>query len=308
MIRTEASTQTVRRSVQVRGRRLSYLTVEHPETSETLLLIHGSGMSARYWAEQLRGLAHAVRVLAPDLPGHGESDPVAEASVEAYAGAGADLLAGLGTGPVFVAGHSLGGAVALALAARRPHLVNGLVLLSSCARLAPTNPWAESFFMFLPPPLRKIAFCVMARRILFAPGASDLALRLGMEEVLSCPAETLLSDLKAAKAMDLTEQARGLEVPTLIVCGSRDAVTPRTLSERLHELIPRSRLTIIEGAGHMLLLEAPERVNRDILDFIASVGRPLERPRSRRSEEVPRRSWRRGLRDWTRALFRGRGE
>lgn len=307
MIRIEETrTQIVRRSVRVDGRQVSYLTVADPTAEEPILLIHGSGVSARYWTEQLRGLARTLRVLALDLPGHGESDPIADSSVEAYADVVAEFLAVLGTGPVFVAGHSLGGAVALALAARRAHAVRGLILLSSCAKLSRTNSWTENLLAYLPGPLRKILFFMMAKKMLFAPGASDLAVRLGMQELVACRAETILKDLQAAKAMDLTEQASGLDVPALIMCGSRDKVTPPVLSERLHELIRRSRLDIIERTGHMVLLEAPERVNRAILDFIGSLGVQREAASSRRFHEAPMRSLLRSLRDRARALFRCR--
>lgn len=291
MIDTEdIRAQIVRRSVRVDGRLASYLAAANPETSDTILLLHGSAVSARSWTEQLRGLAPALRVLALDLPGHGQSDSAPDSSVEAYADAVADFLAALRTGPVFVAGHSLGGAVALALAGRRPDAVRGLILLSSCAKLERSDSWAEHLLSYLPGPLRKVLFFMMARKLLFAPGASELAVRLGMQELVACRAETILRDLQAAKTMDLTEQARGLDVPTLIMCGRRDTITPPRLSERLHELIRRSRLTIVEGTGHMLILEAPEGVNRDILDFIRAFGVERQRPVSRPLREAPVRS------------------
>jgi pimeloyl-ACP methyl ester carboxylesterase len=305
LIRTEEpSPQIVRRSVRVNGRQVSYLTGGDPERDATILLIHGSGVSARCWIEQVRGLAKALRVLALDLPGHGESDPVPGSTVEAYADAVADFLAALRAGRVLVAGHSLGGAVALALADRRPQVVGGLVLLSSCAKLPETDTWTKHLFSYLPGPLRRIVFFTTARRILFAPGASDRAIDIGMKELVACRAETIRRDLEAAKVMDLVAQARRVGVPTLIMCGSRDQITPPPLSERLHGLIRGSRLSIIEGSGHMVILESPERVNRDILDFVAGLGVPGRAPASWRAPETPRWSVVRRLLDLARPLFR----
>src|SRR5207302_123526 len=192
-----ARSEMARQFVGPDGCRVSYLTVRHPAAGPTILLIHGSGVSAGYWVDQLLGLGRALRVVAIDLPGHGASDPIEGASVERYAEATAHFLELLGAGPVIVAGHSLGGAVAIALAARH---------------------------------------------------------------------------------MDLTDQAPRLGVPTLLLCGSRDRLTPPALSEQLSVLIPRARLRTIEGAGHMLLLEVPERVNQEILTFARSILSPIEVP------------------------------
>ena len=80
----EGSNEIVRRSVRADRRGISYLTVEGRRADETLLLIHGSGMSARSWTEQLRGLGKAVQVLAVDLPGHGEFDPLTRSLVVGF--------------------------------------------------------------------------------------------------------------------------------------------------------------------------------------------------------------------------------
>ncbi len=257
----------LRRYVELDGRRISCLTAGDPASGTPLLLIHGSGVSAGYWVNQLLGLRDAFRVMAIDLPGHGKSDPIPNASVETYADTVAKFLTAVIPRPVMVAGHSLGGAVAMALAARRRDIVTGLVLLASCAKLPQAESPGERLLAFLPGPLRRILFFSMAQKLLFAPGVPMGAVSIGMQELRSCPPETILTDVQAARAMDLSEQAAKIDVPTLVLCGSRDRLTPPELSEQLRTLIPRARLGIIEGAGHMLLLEVPERVNQAILDF-----------------------------------------
>src|SRR5262249_4412364 len=87
--------------------------------------------------------------------------------------------------------------------------------------------------------------------------------------------ETLQADVRAARAMDLTAHAAALDVPTLVLSGGRDRLTTPALAERLGALIPGSRLHIVDGAGHMLPLEAADRVNREIVAFVESLAAPL---------------------------------
>ena len=299
-ISSPVESEITRQFVELDGRRVSYLTAGDSAAAPAILLIHGSGVSAGSWVNQLRGLLTAFRVAAIDLPGHGKSDPIPQASVEGYAETVAEFLEALGSGPVLVVGHSLGGAIAIALAAQRPHAVTGLVLLASCAKL----PWADSswgrLLPYVPGPLWKTFFISTAQKLLFAPGVPGHVVSLGMQELRSCRAETILKDLQAAKAMDLTQQATGLDVPTLILCGSQDRLTPPALSADLKGLIPGSRLSLIEEAGHMLLLEVPTRVNEEVLNFAKSLM--VEVPSLRVVRDRQGRSLVRQLFDYARAF------
>jgi pimeloyl-ACP methyl ester carboxylesterase len=252
--------------------RTSYLTVRSkPTTDEAILLIHGAGMSACSWTNQLRGLAPGLRVVAMDLPGHGASDAKPDAGLEDYADAASRLIDALGVGPVFVAGHSLGGAVALTLAARRPDQVKALILISTCAKLSKYSAAMDTLLGYVPQTLRSMVFFSTARSTLFSIGASNRAIQQGLKDLRSCPPETIRRDIAAAKAMDLEEVAQKVRVPTLILCGTADVLTPVATSHRLAALIPGSRIHLVNGAGHMLPLEAPERVDREILEFVESV-------------------------------------
>jgi pimeloyl-ACP methyl ester carboxylesterase len=264
-----------RGSLTLEGQRVSYLCNDGSHAGPTLVFLHGSGVSARYWTGQLRALAGAARVLALDLPGHGESDDAAPPDLAHYADITAASIDTLGSWPAIVIGHSLGGAVALALAARRPTEVCGLVLISSCARLPHVSSSAQWLWGSLPAALRRALFFVTAKNMLFAAGASPAAVALGMQELRACRPRTLAADVAIARAMDLTAVAAGLRVPTLILCGSRDRVTPPILSRHLHTTIAGSRLEIVDGAGHMLLIEAPGIVSRAIAAFATSVSRQL---------------------------------
>ena len=231
-------------------------------------------MSARSWVNQLLDPG-ALRMIAVDLPGHGESDPLPAVSIEEYAAVVAEFLIALACGPVVLIGHSLGGAIALALAARDPARVRGLVLIASCVKLPLVDSVGERLVAYLPGPLRRLVFFSMAKKVLFAPQAPADAIELAMRDLRACRPETIMSDVRAARAMDLTEQAAALDVPTLVLAGGRDRLTTPALAERLSALIRRSRLRLADGVGHMLPMEAPEWVNREIATFVASLAEPL---------------------------------
>ena len=262
----------VRGCLDVDGRMISYLTVDEASAAvPPLLLIHGAGVSARTWVNQLRGLADVVRPIAVDLPGHRQSDPVAEPTLTSYADTAYEVLRGLATGPAFVAGHSLGGAVAQVLATRRPEMVRGLVLISTCARVAPDDG-SQRLLGFVPAPFRRAVFLWAVRKTLLAPSASTNAIELTLEEIRHCAPETIRNDTTIGRAMDLASTAQQLRVPTLILCGGRDRLTAPALSQQLCGMIAGSRLQIVPGAGHMLPLEAPEVLNQAMRDFVASVA------------------------------------
>lgn len=266
--------------VAVDGVRVSYLSPGAVgDGAPSLVLIHGSGVSARYWLEQLEGLADVARVVAVDLPGHGDSDPVHDPSLESYAATVAGLIRALDLGPSILIGHSLGGAVALTLAARQPELARALVLIASCAKLPPSNAALEHLFAWLPGPVRRLVFFATAKRLLFSPGAAPDTVRLAMEEIRGCRLETLRRDIAVATAMDLRHLAAAVSVPTVVIAGSRDALTPPALSVALGEAIPQARVVVLEGAGHMVHLEAPGRVNDEIRALIASLPAEAERER-----------------------------
>src|SRR5687767_8966402 len=221
----------------VHGRPISYLSLDRKldATAPVILLIHGSGVNARCWIEQIHGVK-AARVLALDLPGHGESEDVGPASIERHADVAAAFLSALGAARAIAVGHSLGGAVALALAARHAAVVDGLVLLSTCARLPSSGTRTPWLLPFVSGPLRSAMFFTTAQALLFAASAPPEAVRLGMHELRACRAETLATDMAMSRSMDFTAVAGTLRVPALVLCGSRDQITPPILSTQLHAL------------------------------------------------------------------------
>jgi pimeloyl-ACP methyl ester carboxylesterase len=174
------------------------------------------------------------------------------------------------------------------------------VLVSTCAKL-PRGDGGQRLLGFVPAPFRGAVFLWAVRRALLAPTASSAAIELTLDEIRRCPGVTIQCDTALGRTMDMTAIAQRLRVPTLVLCGARDRLTPPELSRALAGLIAGSRLLIVPGAGHMLPLEAPEAVDDAIRGFVAAVtdgARPAAPP--------PARRWRRILTELAAVLSRRR--
>lgn len=236
-----------------------------PLRRERLVLVHGTGCSADSWRYQVRGLSREFEVVATDLPGHGASDPVADPSIERYATTVGGLLQRLGGRKVVLAGHSMGGAVALQVALARPELLKGLILIATAAYLDA---------LALTPDILLWAIATLPHKfkgMFFSDLVTNEALAIARDDVRRCSLETVLGDFAACKGYDFRRRLKQVNLPTLILCGADDLITAVRYSERLHKEISRSTLLVIEKAGHMLPLELPQRVNAAIREFVRKI-------------------------------------
>jgi pimeloyl-ACP methyl ester carboxylesterase len=228
-----------------------------------LLLIHGAGGTHRHWPEALRELP-GRRVIAVDLPGHGGSPPTVSTTVAGYARSVLALLDRLGLARVALAGHSMGGAVALTLALEAPARVAALLLVGTGARLrvAPAILQATADPATLAQAAGQLAGCA------FGPSASE-ALRQEFVEGLRAVAPGVVhQDFAACNDFDVGERLGEIRAPALVVCGSEDRLTPPRYSAHLCERLAGARLELVEGAGHMVMLEAPARVAQAAAAFL----------------------------------------
>lgn len=229
-----------------------------------LVLVHGAGGTRRHWPEALRALP-GRRVIAVDLPGHGLSAGPAERSVAGNARRLLALLDALGVGSAVVAGHSMGGAIALALALDAPARVAGLLLVGTGGRLrvSPAVLAATADPDTLARTARELAGGLVG------PGASD-ALRVELAEGLTANAPGVVhGDFAACDAFDVLARLGEIGVPTLVVVGTEDRLTPPKYAEYLRAHIRGARLAPIAGAGHMVMRERPEEVAAAAAAFLA---------------------------------------
>ncbi|HME71231.1 MAG TPA: alpha/beta fold hydrolase [Myxococcota bacterium] len=252
-----------------------------------ILLIHGMAGSSRTWLEVMPLLARDYTVIAPDLLGHGESaKPISDYSLGAYASGLRDLLVGaLGIESATLVGQSLGGGIAMQLAYQHPELCERLVLVGSGGLGREVSPVLRAMALPGAEYLMPVLFPRFARRVGERVIAffRDRGVRAPhIAEVWSAYASLTETPNRHAFVRTVravidpggqTVSARDRlylaeAVPTLIVWGDRDDIIPVAHAHAAHELLPRSRLEIFEGAGHFLHVEQPLRFADLLRDFV----------------------------------------
>ncbi len=226
-----------------------------------LVLVHGAGGSHLSWPPTLRRLPRAD-VIALDLPAHGRSAGKGRADVYEYAEDVRALMDALALPPAVIVGHSMGGAIAQALALRAPQRVAGLVLLGTGSKL-PVAPE-------LPPALLRAPKATVARLMDWAWAAQtpDAVKQQGAQLMLEAGPQVLHDDFAACAAFDVRADVARIAAPTLVVGGSDDRMVPPKFSRSLAESIPNAELRILEGAGHMFPLERPQELAEVLVDWL----------------------------------------
>jgi len=233
------------------------------ESRRALVLLHGAGGDHLSWPSQLRRLS-GYRVFAPDLPGHGKSRGPGLQRVSDYGNAIAEWLRSLELPKVILVGHSMGGATALWLAVHHPGLLRGLVLISTGARL-PVNLTLIEELSTSQGALTAVDKILDWSFSSNAPRSLVDAVRKAM---LATRPSVLAGDLRACDAVDLSGDLAGIDLPTLVLVGNGDQMTPLKFSEELAAGIPQAELQIIPRAGHMLPLEDPDMVEEKLRIFM----------------------------------------
>jgi 3-oxoadipate enol-lactonase len=237
-----------------------------------LVLLHPFPLDARFWSAVVPRLAADRRVLTPEFPGLGAAPPQQRPTVDGFADAVADQIARETDGArAAVCGLSLGGYVALALAARHPDRVAALVLADTRAEADP--PEAREGRHASAAQVRREGLAPFLDRFaprLVAPGdQAGLATARAMAEVQDPEAVARALEALAGRT-DRVADLPAIRVPALVLVGEMDALTPLAFSQTLASGIPGAELAVIPGAGHLTALERPG-------EFAAAVRGFLER-------------------------------
>ncbi|GGK12880.1 alpha/beta hydrolase [Pilimelia terevasa] len=289
-------------SLVTRGGASLYLrrTPVRDDRAEPALYLHGLGGSAHNWTDLAGRLADRLAGEAVDLPGFGHSPPAGAYSVASVAARMVGWIGDGGRGPVHLVGNSFGGAVAVRVAALRPDLVRTLTLIS------PAMPFLDARRTVHGPMLPLLALPGASRiagRQLARTAPEDLT-RQVLEACFGDPGR--LTPQRVAEAVaevggryrepyypavyvrtlrglvwaflraylpgpgSLWAMARRLTVPTLVIGGTLDRIIDVRVAPRVADAVPGARLSMLEGVGHVAMMEVPGRVAREIRRFLAA--------------------------------------
>jgi pimeloyl-ACP methyl ester carboxylesterase len=288
------------REVVVAGRRLHVRTTPSDAVDvEPALFVHGLGGSAHNWTDFAGVLRNRLAIECLDLPGHGRSAPAPnnDYSLDAHARAVIDYLQFSDRGPVHLVGNSMGGAVSVLVADRRPDLVRTLTLISPAVpdnrvRAFPLHNDARAALLIVPGLGERLLRHYTRRYSARARVRGTLALcfadpaRYPAQRFEEAVSETLArADMpwaesavaRSTRGLAAAQFVRGrvgwatlrrIRVPTLVVWGDADRLVAPDLAPYVAAAIPDSRLLVLEGVGHTAMMEAPETTARALLALL----------------------------------------
>lgn len=233
-----------------------------------LLWIHGFPLSAEVFAPQVS--IPGVRHLRPDLPGFGKSAPRRIESMTEYAQVLIDILDDRQIEHAVVAGLSMGGYIAMELLRKAPQRVSGLILLDT--RETPDDETARAKRVATAREVEASGIAPVVESMLpkMLSDTADPTLRATTQQMMmgSSPEGVIAALHSMAGRPDSTATLSQLTLPTLIIVGEKDAITPVADSERMQRLVRGSRLVVVPGAAHLANVERPDVVNKEISDFL----------------------------------------
>ena len=253
-----------------------FISVDHAGEGELVLFLHGIGGNKRNWHDNLPAFARRFHAVAWDARGYGESDDY-EAPLDFldYARDIPRVLDRFGAESAHLVGLSMGGRIAGAFATMHPERVRSLVLVDTHLGFRHfTDEGRAEFVRLRREPLvngkepRDIAEPVA--RTLVSPNATPEAFGKLVDSLSRLHKESYIKSVEASVEGDLDVLFDRIRHPTLVVVGADDRLTPVSMAERIHAMIPDSRLHVIAGAGHLSNIEKAGEFDRVVLDFLES--------------------------------------
>jgi 3-oxoadipate enol-lactonase len=232
-----------------------------------IVFLHGVGSDKSVWHPQLEYFGRTRRTVAFDYPGYGESDPAPKGTTrDDYASAIISAMHGLGIDRAHICGLSLGGVIAIAMHHAEPKRCASLILADTFA----VHPEGRAIYERSVTASENLRALAEARvDILLAQPAAPRIRREVVETMARIDPAAYCIGAEAVWLADQRDRAVRIRVPTLVLVGDQDLVTPPELSSELVDLIPKARMHVIQGAGHLGNLEKADEFNRMVEEFLA---------------------------------------
>jgi pimeloyl-ACP methyl ester carboxylesterase len=286
------------RDVEIEGRRVRYADMG-AGGGPPIVLVHGLAGNWQNWLENIPRLARERRVVAPDLPGFGQSDDPAERiTISGYGRAVSALIEHLELGEVVLVGNSMGGFVVAETAIQFPQQIERLVLVSAAGitssdlRREPVMAWgrmammagargaAEKRLAIVRPRIRHLVYSTIMRH------PSRIAPEMLWEMSEGAGRSAFRHALEAIVDYDFRDRLGDISSPTLIVWGEEDMLVPVEDAAEYERRIPGARKLVMADTGHVAMIERPPTFNQALIEFIQEprgqqtddVGEPTEEP------------------------------
>ena len=239
-----------------------------PERKKTIIFVHGSMGCNQVWKYQTQGLSAKNQVISIDLPGHFGTDCLEPPTMETYVTFLHEKIENLKLDKVILGGHSMGGAVVLSYYFQYPKKVQALILIGTGARLRVLPAILEMTKKNDPKLIQMMETVAFHKNTI--RNQKELIKEVN-RDMAKTSAEIGYCDFSICNEFDVMDKLVEIEVPTLIICGEDDKLTPVKYSKYLNDHIPSSTLQIIENAGHLVMLEQRDEVNKAIKEFLSKL-------------------------------------
>ena len=243
----------------------------HEESFESVVFVHGTGMDHTVWLLPSRFFSHhRFNVLATDLPGHGRSQGPAATTIEQMSDEVVAAMDAAKIGRAALVGHSMGSLVTLALAARYPDRVRSLALIGTAVPMAVHKSLLTSAAQNDHAAIDMLTYWGYSKAAQLGGNENPGMWMVGgtMKLLEQSKEDVIHTDLDAChRYVDGMAHAGQAQCPTLLILGDRDIMTPARAGKEISGVIANSRVVLLEGTGHSLMMERPN----DVLDALIEI-------------------------------------
>ncbi len=240
-----------------------YYNIKKSGSNRAIIFVHGSGGTSNTWKNQVE-IDIGYDIIIFDLPSHGKSSEFLELSLDLYVEVLNHVILSVNYEEVVLCGHSLGGAIVQSYYYLYPKRVKALIIIGSGGRLRVSPVILDGLKSNYHEFLKALPSGAFNRK------TSESIINDYIKETSTVGADVTYKDFSICDTFDTLEKTSSINIPCLIIVGKSDKLTPAKYSEFFHNKIENSDLHIIDGAGHMVMLEKPVELNNIIINFFTN--------------------------------------